>query len=125
MKKSKSNSKKVEAPMVTRGKLLQETSQTSKLSESDLRNNTIDSTMDTEDSTAALSNQNSEQTDVMDEDSVDLSGKRQPYCSFKAVCILKDMLNNAMLIDADVISPYAHRTWKLRLSSLAIGYLRV
>ena len=76
MKKSKSNSKKVQAPMVTRGKLLQETSQknqTSKLSESDLRNNVIDSTTDVEDSTATLSNLDSEQTDVMDEDFVDLS----------------------------------------------------
>ena len=79
LKKSKSNKKKTAVPAstVTRGKLLQETSQknqTSKLNGSDLSKNMVDS--ETEDSTATLSNLESEQTDaVMDEDFPDLSGK--------------------------------------------------
>ena len=75
LKKSKSNKKKTAVPAstVTRGKLLQETSQknqTSKLNGSDLSKNMADS------STATLSNLESEQTDaVMDEDFPDLSGR--------------------------------------------------
>ena len=78
-KKSALNSEKSVAPSqtFTRGKLLQETSQrnkTLKLSESEPQNNAVDSAMETEDSNAILSNLDSEQTDVMDEDPPDMSG---------------------------------------------------
>jgi hypothetical protein len=81
-KESKSNSEKttVQALALTRGKLLQETSQkniTSKLNESEPQNKIVDSAMETEDSTATLSNLDSEQTDAMDDDLPDMSGKRR------------------------------------------------
>jgi hypothetical protein len=81
-KESKSNSEKsaVQALALTRGKLLQETSQkniTSKQNESEPQNKIVDSAMETEDSTATLSNLDSEQTDAMDEDLPDMSGKRR------------------------------------------------
>ena len=77
-KKSQSNNENitVQAPVLTRWKFLQKASQkTSKLSETELENNNMSSAMETEESSATLSNLDSEQTDVMDDDLPDMSGK--------------------------------------------------